>query len=292
MQSLKNRAPKADPAPSRWSWRLQRLMLTPGFRFGLRFGVPFVLTLVVGIAFFSNPQRQQSIRDSVADARASIQERPEFMVNLLAIDGVEEKLSEDIRANLSLDLPISSFDLDLEALRLTINNLPPVADASLRIRPGGVLEVNVIPRVPVAVWRDHARLSLIDATGAHVEHISFRADRADLPLVAGEGANVHVGEALELMGVAESLESRMRGLVRVGDRRWDLVLDREQRILLPTQAPVRALERVIALDKAQDVLSRDVARVDLRLGQRPTVKMNKNATEQMWRIQQLSKAGQ
>jgi len=292
MQSLKNRAPKADPAPSRWSWRLQRLMLTPGFRFGLRVGVPFVLTLVVGIAFFSNPQRQQSIRDSVADARASIQERPEFMVNLLAIDGVEEKLSEDIRANLSLDLPISSFDLDLEALRLTINNLPPVADASLRIRPGGVLEVNVIPRVPVAVWRDHARLSLIDATGAHVEHISFRADRADLPLVAGEGANVHVGEALELMGVAESLESRMRGLVRVGDRRWDLVLDREQRILLPTQAPVRALERVIALDKAQDVLSRDVARVDLRLGQRPTVKMNKNATEQMWRIQQLSKAGQ
>ncbi len=99
MQSLTRPKPrpKADPAPSRWSWRLQRLMLTPGFRFGLRVGVPFVLTLGGGIAFFSNAQRPAfAIR--VADARASIQERPEFMVNLMAIDGVEDKLSEDIRA--------------------------------------------------------------------------------------------------------------------------------------------------------------------------------------------------
>jgi len=35
MRSLIRRRPetgKADPAPSRWSWRMQRLMLTPGFR--------------------------------------------------------------------------------------------------------------------------------------------------------------------------------------------------------------------------------------------------------------------
>lgn len=292
MPSLMRKHPKADPAPSRWSWRLQRLMLTPGFRFGLRVGLPFVVTLTLGTAYFADPDRQQAIRDSVADTRAAIQERPEFMVNLMAIDGVDTQMSEDIRANLALDLPVSSFDLNLEAMRDTITGLPPIAEASLRIRPGGVLEVHVTPRVPVAVWRNHSSLSLVDASGAHVAHIPFRTDRPDLPLIAGEGANDHVSEALELLRVAAPLGARLRGIVRMGARRWDVVLDRDQRILLPTQNPVPALERVIALEGAQDVLSRDVARVDMRLGQRPTVRMNENATKEMWRIRQISKTGQ
>lgn len=292
MQSLIRRTPKADPAPSRWAWRMQRLMLTPTFRFGLRAGIPFVLTLVAGTYYFTDPARQAAIRDSVSEARASIQERPEFMVSLMAIDGADTQLSEDIRANLPIDFPVSSFDLDLEAMRATITGLAPVAEASLRIRPGGVLQIDVTPRVPVAVWRNHASLSLVDAQGAHVSMLPFRTDRNDLPLIAGEGANGHVGEALDLILAASPLGDRLRGVVRMGERRWDVVLDRDQRILLPETGAIAALEYVIALEGAQDVLSRDVARVDLRLTARPTVQMNKDATQEWWRIRQLSQSGQ
>ena len=294
MQPL-NRRPqttKLDPSPSRWSWRMQRLMLTPVFRFGLRIGVPFVLTFGIGIAYLSNPERQAAITDAIADARASIQERPEFMVNLMAIDGVGTDLSEDIRVNLPMDFPISSFDLDLEKMRETVMALAPVAEASLRIRPGGVLQIDVTPRVPVAVWRSHTALVLVDANGAHVSHIAFRSDRPELPLIAGEGANEHVGEAMELIRTAQPLGERLRGVVRMGARRWDLVLDRDQRILLPTTGAVAALEHVIALEGAQDVLSRDVARVDMRLNGRPTIKMNNDATQELWRIRQLPESGQ
>jgi cell division protein FtsQ len=61
---------------------------------------------------------------------------------------------------------------------------------------------------------------------------------------------------------------------------------------LPTTGAVTALERVIALEGAQDVLSRDVARIDMRLSGRPTVKMNDEATQELWRIRQLSENGQ
>lgn len=288
MPSLKR---KADPAPSRWAWRLQRLMLTPMFRFGLRAGLPFVVTLAAGTFYFSDPDRQAAIRDSVAEARASIQERPEFMVGLMAIDGAPSDLSDDIRANLPIDFPISSFDLDLEAMRATITALSPVAEASLRIRPGGVLQIDVTPRVPVAVWRNHAGLSLVDAAGAHVAMLPFRTERPDLPLIAGEGANKHVGEALDLIRTAQPLGTRLRGVVRMGERRWDIVLDRDQRILLPENGSVAALEHVIALEGAQDVLSRDVDRVDMRLAGRATVKMSNDATQEWWRIRQLSESG-
>ena len=283
---------RLDPAPSRWSWRLQRLMLTPVFRFGLRIGLPFVLTFGIGLSYLSNPVRQSAISHAIANTRSSIQERPEFMVSLMAIDGASSDLAEDIRRNLPIDFPVSSFDLDLEAMREAVMLLSPIAEASLRIRPGGVLQVDVVPRVPVAVWRSHTSLSLLDADGAHVSHISFRSDRAELPLIAGEGANEHVDEAMELIRTAQPLGERLRGVVRMGARRWDVVLDREQRILLPTIGAVTALEHVIALEGAQDVLSRDVARIDMRLGGRPTIKMNNDATQELWRIRQLPESGQ
>ncbi|MFT6023842.1 MAG: cell division protein FtsQ [Ascidiaceihabitans sp.] len=289
---LTRRSAKADPAPSRWAWRLQRLMLTPMFRLTLRAGLPFALTLAAGTYYFTNPDRQAMIRESVAEARASIQERPEFMVGLMAIDGADADLSDDIRANLPIDFPVSSFDLDLEAMRQTINALPPVAEVTLRIRPGGVLQIDVTPRVPVAVWRSDAGLSLVDASGAHVEMLPFRVERPDLPLIAGEGANAHVTEALDLIRTAQPLGTRLRGVVRMGERRWDIVLDRDQRILLPEFGGVAALENVIALEGAQDVLSRDVAVVDMRLQGRPTIQMNTDATTEWWRIRQLSESGQ
>ncbi len=294
MQPLNTRpkAVKADPSPSRWSWRMQRLMLTPLFRLGLRVVLPFAVTFGVGVAYFSNPERQAMITDTIAGMKASVQERPEFMVNLMAIDGVGSELSEDIRVNLPINFPVSSFDLDLEEMRKTVMALSHVAEASLRIKPGGVLQVDVTPRVPVAVWRSHTSLSLLDIDGAHVRHISFRSDRSELPLIAGEGANEHVAEAMELIQTAKPLGKRLRGVVRMGSRRWDIVLDRDQRILLPTTGAVAALEHVIALEGAQDVLTRDVASVDMRLSGRPTIKMNNDATQEMWRIRQLSESGQ
>ena len=95
MQPLNHspQTPRLDPAPSRWSWRLQRLMLTPVFRFGLRVGLPFVLTFGIGLSYLSNPVRQDAISDVIANTRASIQERPEFMVSLLAIDGAGTDLA-------------------------------------------------------------------------------------------------------------------------------------------------------------------------------------------------------
>ncbi len=288
MSSVSRRANRPDPAPSRWSWRMQRLMLTPLFRLGLRAGLPFALTLGAATWWLSDPENQTMIQDTVAEARAAIEQRPEFMVNLMAIDGGDSDLDLAIREAVPLDFPMSSFDLDPNAIRARILEMSPVREASVRIRPGGVLQVDITPRVPVAIWRTAEGLTLIDADGVLVSPIERRALRPDLPVIAGDGAPEHVDEALALMSAGAPLGARMRGLVRLGDRRWDVVLDRDQRILLPVHAPVRALERAIALDGVDDVLSRDIARIDLRLSDRPTVRMNATATEEWWRIRQLN----
>lgn len=284
--------PQRDPSPSRLSYRFQRWMLTPGIRLGLRIGVPFCLTLVLASAFLADERRRDALTLFVIELRASIQERPEFMVALMAIDGAGLNLAQDIREVVPLDFPVSSFDLDLEQIRQVIIGLDPVKTASVRIRPGGVLQVDVTERQPAVVWRSHDGLAMLDANGAHVDDLATRTAQPTLPLIAGAGADRHVPEALALIAAADPLGNRLRGLVRMGERRWDVVLDRDQRILLPSLNPVRALERVIVLNQGSELLERDVVAVDMRLGERPTLRMTENAVKDWWQIRQINGIGQ
>ncbi len=289
---IKPRSGRADPAPSRLTYRFQRWMLTPGIRFGVRFGIPFCLVFVAGAAFMADEGRRDQLQVLVNDIRASIEERPEFMVNVMAIDGAGTSVSEDIREVVPIDFPVSSFDLDLTQIRDEITGLDPVESADVRIRPGGVLQVTVEERTPAVVWRSREGLALLDDTGVHVAELGARNLHPNLPLVAGEGADMAIEEALRLFAVAKPLGPRIRGLVRIGERRWDLVLDRGQRIMLPSKKPVPALERVIAVSEVRDLLERDVAAVDMRLAARPTVRMTQAAVEDWWRIRQLNAGGQ
>ncbi len=277
MQPLGRRADPAylrrDPAPSRWQYRMQRLWLTPVFRGLFRFGGPVVVIGLLGLAIFASDARRSAILQSFANLQQQFQQRPEFRVSLMSVEGASRDLSDAVRAKLALRLPMSSFDLDLAALRAKIEALDAVASAELRVRSGGVLQVLLTEREPVMVWRMDTGLELLDKTGRRVASLIARADRADLPLVAGEGADRALGEAMQVFDAAAPIASRLRGLVRVGDRRWDLVLDRNQTIRLPQSNPIAALERLLALDQAEKLLDRDILSIDLRNQDRPALRL-------------------
>ncbi len=275
---------RLDPAPSRWSYRLQRLMLTPVFRMTLRAGLPFFLSLGLGLTYMSDPARQEQFMLALSDIRDQIENRPEFRVDLMTIEGVDRAVEAEIREILPVQFPVSSFDLDLDQLRQVILDLPAVADVNLRIRKGGILAAELRQREPVALWRSRDGLSVIDIEGARISSAHSRAERADLPVVVGIGADKAVNEAIDILAAANPLEPRLRGLVRMGERRWDVVLDRGQRILLPEENPVQALEQVIVLDQVQDMLARDLVVVDMRLAARPTLRMSRHAVDEWWRV--------
>lgn len=283
---------KRDPAPSRWSYRIQRLWLTPLIRQLLRVGVPFSAALGMGALVFSDEDNRQIFQEKIEEIRRSVAERPEFMVEMMAIDGASEELSQDIREVLPVDFPQSSFDLDLVQMKAIVEELDSVGAVEMHIRSGGVLQLEVSERVPAVVWRHRGILELLDADGRRVKAITNRMARADLPLIVGEGADRAVAEALAVFDAAAPLEGRLRGLVRMGERRWDLALDRDQRVMLPENAPVQAVEQVIALSQAQDLLARDVVAVDWRNTRRPTLRMAPAAVEEMRQIKVLEVGGQ
>lgn len=286
MQPL-NRAPRREIAPSRWSYRMQRLWLTPLFRSLFRLGLPVVVIFGGLTLYLQDDARRTALAQTFVDLRTDFQARPEFRVSLISVEGASPELAEAIRAKLDLTLPQSSFEIDLEAARQRVEALDAVEVAQIAVRTGGILQVDITERTPVMLWRTADRIDMLDAGGFRVASLLARSDRPDLPLIAGEGANRVADEAMAVLAAASPLEARIRGLVRISDRRWDIVLDRNQRILLPAENPVAAIERLLVLDQAQDILARDVASVDLRIAARPVLRLTPQAQLHQRRAQGL-----
>ncbi len=277
---LTAKAEAHDPAPSRLAYRMERLWLTPLFRRVMRFGLP-VLTaaLLIGV-FVGDTDRRAAISAQFAAVRSQFENRPEFMVKLMSIDGASGPVADAIRAMMPVELPASSFAIDLEAMRAGIEQVDAVAEVKLRVRAGGILAVQVSERRPAVLWRTGTSLEMLDATGHRVATLLDRSARPDLPVIAGEGAEQAVPEALAILAAAKPILLRVRGLLRIGARRWDMVLDRDQRILLPEGNPIQAVEQAIAIDAAEELLARDLAMVDLRNAERPTLRLTPGAVEE------------
>lgn len=278
-------AVRRDPAPTRMAYRMQRLWLTPLFRVLMRVGLPaFLIVFALGV-WLGDADRRAALAGQVAAMRDTVAQRPEFLVGALSITGASPTLDKAVRELLGLKLPVSSFDLDLPAVQALIGTLDAVEKVEVKVVTGGVLEVAIKERQPALIWRHDGMLDLLDSKGKRVAQVLSRADRPDLPVIAGEGAGEAAAEALALVAAAEPILPRLRGLERMGDRRWDIVLDRNQRILLPAREPVRALERLLALDKAEDLLKRDILTVDLRNQLRPSLRLAPNALRELRRAQ-------
>ena len=272
---------RVDPAPSRWAYRFERLWLTPLFRLFVRIGLPFVVVFLATSIYLADQGRRDALVGSYLSVKRSIEQRPEFMVKLMAIEGASNEVAEDIREIMGLDFPVSSFDLNLEELRVRVMELDAVADAKLQIRAGGILYFSISQRDPAFVWRRSDGLEVLDRFGMRVGPLEVRSSRPDLPLIAGEGADLAAVEAQRLIAVAGPVRDRIRGLVRIGKRRWDIVLDGGQTIMLPPSGAVAALERVMARVQIQGLLDRDIQTIDMRNPDRPTIRMTSEVMEEI-----------
>ncbi len=266
-----------DPAPSRMAYRMQRMWLTPIVRSVLRVGIPaFAISFAIGF-YLSNEQTVDAISHNFIEFRRSIEERPEFMVHVMSIEGASTELAEDIREIVPLDFPISSFDLDLPGMVEIVGDLDAVARVDMIIRPGGVLEVSLTEREAAVVWQSRDALEALDGMGHRVGPLVVREDRPNLPFLLGDGADAHVPEAISLMSAATRSLPNVLGLVRIGERRWDLLLAGGLRIKLPETGAENALRWVLAQHQAQDLLSRDLAFVDMRNPAKPVLRLTETA---------------
>ena len=263
-----------DPAPSRVAYRIMRLLLIPRLRLIFTLGFPSLLIFCATLGLFININVWENISAIKKDLKLAFVERPEFMIKVASIDGSSDELANEIREILPLDFPVSYFDLDIKYLHKVVNEIPAVASAAIKISAGGVLQINVAEKSPAFIWRKDNVMSVIDETGSFIRIANSRVDYPKLPLVVGEAADLAVSEISSLMQANEYFKDHVRAFIRVGERRWDLILENNVRIMLPQREFLAAFDRLMLMNEAGQLLSGRLSNIDMRLVVRPTVRVD------------------
>jgi cell division protein FtsQ len=202
--------------------------------------------------------------------------RTGFAIEHIDVSGNSETSEIDIFDRVGLDGWTSLVGFNVDEARRRIDSLPWVESVSVRKVYPSTLEVKIVEKEPFAIWQHGSQLSLIEKSGAVIAPLAGSRYLA-LPLVVGIGAAEHADGFVAKVEAHPELAARVRGYVRVSDRRWNLRLENGVTVKLPEYEAEAAMLDVIALDREHRLLSRDIASVDLRLDDRIVVRLSPEA---------------
>lgn len=276
--------PSRDYAPTRIGFRFRRMLRSKGFQKFATIWAPLLLILAGTGWIASQTELRDQTMAQIEEMKRDALGRPEFAVTQLTIEGATPAVEAALRNQLAYTLGASSLTFDAERARQEAEALSWVRTAQARLEAPRTLNISVTLRKPALIWRRNEALTLLDATGAAIEQLESRAAYPNLPLIAGLGANAPraVNEAMRIFRDAGALGTRLRGLVRIGERRWNAVLHEGPVIMLPAKGALDALAYVKALEQTREKpLTKDVIAIDLRIKGRPTLRLGPDALQSL-----------
>lgn len=214
----------------------------------------------------------ESLRARLGQATASFGLRVADVV----IEGRANTPEPLLRAAIGVrrDDPILGFSV--EQARERIEKLSWVEHATVERRLPDRIVVQVQERRPFAIWQNQGRFLLIDRAGQVVTNSNV-ADFRHLPLVVGPGAPDAAAPLIDGLIERPDLESRIVAAVRIGERRWNLLLKSGLTVMLPEGHEVAALDRLAALDQEHKLFERPLQFVDMRLPDRLVLRAKADA---------------
>ncbi|WP_375623003.1 MULTISPECIES: cell division protein FtsQ/DivIB [unclassified Bartonella] len=201
-----------------------------------------------------------------------------FVITHVDISGNKRLAKEDIFKILKLDVASSIFTFDVERARSLLEKQAWVQSANVQKIYPNRMRISIVEREPYAIWQHDSIMDIVDNTGRVIMPLKGEIVR-DLPLVVGQGAQNAAKVFIQALSVYPEVYDRIRAFVRVGDRRWDLVLDNGMRVMLPENGALERLSSLVSSGTMQDLLSRAILSVDLRLADRITVALSDETLE-------------
>jgi cell division protein FtsQ len=201
-----------------------------------------------------------------------------FAINNVKVSGNAETSEIDILEKIGLDGTTSLMALDVVATRDALKTLPWILDAEVRKIYPDTIEIRLREKVAFGIWQHGQELSLIERDGKPIA--ALRDNKfAHLPLFVGTDAGTGAEEIMHDLERWPAVKVRVKALMRVAGRRWDLKLDNGVVIKLPERNMDRAMAELDEFDGSQQVLERDILAIDLRLTDRMTVQLTPDAAE-------------
>ena len=245
-------------------------------------GLGLVATAVVILASLAygvvKGDHVATVAAALKDARDGAANAAGFRITSIALAGNNHVSREEVLATAGISGITSLLFLDVGEARERLKTNPWISDATvLKLYPGE-LQIGIKEREAFALWQKEGRVSVIADDGTVLEpYVAPQLLR--LPLVVGSGAQTRAKEFLALLAPHPELRDFVRAAVLVGERRWNLRLKNAIDVELPEARIADALEKLVALDREKNLITRDIVLIDLRLPDRITVRLSDPAAQ-------------
>lgn len=180
--------------------------------------------------------------------------------------------------NVSRGSPILS--IDLMAAHQRIVALPWVREARISRRLPDTIRLELIERIPVAIWQRGGEMVLVDRDGVSIAARDMR-EFGQLPLIVGKGAPAGAQQLFAMLASEPRLQQRVAAAIRVGERRWNLRFHDGIDVRLPEQGAEDAWHKLALYEQTKGLLGRDIEIVDLRHPDRVVVRLTQGAVQRI-----------
>lgn len=195
-----------------------------------------------------------------------------LVVRRIVIDGDERTAQRDLGSVLARYRGRNILEVEQDVVKARLEELPWVRSATVFRRFPDTLVVRLEEYRPMAVWWSQGRRRLV-ADDGHVIGVDDSGQFRRLPVLAGKNAPARAGELFRLVGTAPDLASRVTRATLVGERRWNVWLDRSVEVRLPETGGEEAWRFLAQRQRETGLLARAIDVIDLRQKDRLVLKL-------------------
>jgi cell division protein FtsQ len=186
-----------------------------------------------------------------------------FVVKNVMIEGRDHLTREGLKTLIAIDKNEPLFAQDLGEIHANIQSLSWVKSVIVERHLPDTLYIRVTEREPIALWQRGGQLSVVDDEGVILTSLNIQNFK-HLIVIVGEDAPQNTRALLGILDQVPHLKSRVDAAKWIGNRRWDLTLNNKIIVRLPEDKTLEALQKLMALQANDDVLSKPLSSIDLR----------------------------
>jgi cell division protein FtsQ len=223
-------------------------------------GLLLLCVLVTGVFAGGHVRR---VFDAVGRALDTVVADAGFGISAVQLSGNHRTQPADVLSALGFQPGESIFAADVQTARSHLLALPWVFDAEVRRQYPDSISVNIIERLPFALWQTANALYVVERSGRTIS-IARGSQFPHLPLLIGDGAPETAADLVDAVALHRAVAARVKAMARMSDRRWNLILDGDVIVQLPEEGWQHQLDVLEHLIVDKGVLERDISEIDLR----------------------------
>jgi cell division protein FtsQ len=208
-----------------------------------------------------------------------------FSLKEVIIEGHDRLKSSEILKSLGVVQKAPLFGFSLEKIQQQTLKNPWIRSVAIQRQLPDTLYMRIVERRPLALWKEEqgetqGRTIMIDDEGELI-HAKVPLEYENLPIVLGEMGYKYTPSIIKALQEFPEIFGRVTGLVWVGGRRWDLILDKKLHIQLPETGLDIALKKLETLQMKHRIFDKSIVKIDLRIQNKTILKPSPNTSFNM-----------